>query len=356
MVAVDASIDAHSVAGGQPRSRKLRGTVDVDTFIARHSGEWQRLDELAGRRRLDGAEADELVALYRQVATHLSLVQTRAPDPQLTARLSRLLARSRAAAVGTPRVRGWSALARGVVVDFPVTVYRTWRWSVATALASVGISAAMMVWLRAHPERVHRVLPENEVHNLVDHDFSDYYSEHPAQSFAAHVWTNNALVAAMALFLGVTLVGTLYVLWQNTVNVGLVGGIMLGAGKGTILFGLLLPHGLLELSAIFVAAGIGLRTGWAWVAPGKLPRAQSLAEAGRTAGVAALGLAGVLLVSGVIEAFVTPSGLPTWVRIGIGVVAELAFITYIVVLGRRGLRAGATGDLLDDERGAYMPV
>jgi uncharacterized membrane protein SpoIIM required for sporulation len=243
-----------------------------------------------------------------------------------------------------------------VVVDFPVTVYRTWRWSVGTALASLGITAAMMLWLRAHPERIHQVLPADRVHALVDHEFSDYYSADPAQSFAAHVWTNNALVAAMALFLGVTLIGTLYVLWQNTVNVGLVGGIMLGAGKGTILFGLLLPHGLLELSAIFVSAGIGLRTGWAWLAPGKLPRSQALGEAGRTAGVAALGLAGVLLVSGVIEAFVTPSGLPTWARIGIGSAAEVAFLTYVVVLGRRGIRAGATGDLLDDERGAYLPV
>jgi uncharacterized membrane protein SpoIIM required for sporulation len=330
--------------------------VDLDSFIAQHGAQWQRLDELAGRRRLDGAEADELVALYRQVATHLSLVQTRAPEPQLIARLSRLLARGRAATVGTPRTRGWSALARGLAVDFPVTVYRTWRWWVATALASVGVSAAMMLWLRAHPERINRVLPSNEVHNLVDHEFSDYYSEHPAQSFAAHVWTNNALVAAMSLFLGVTLLGTLYVLWQNTVNLGLVAGIMLAAGKGTILFGLLLPHGMLELTAVFVASGIGLRTGWAWVAPGNRPRAESLAEAGRMAGVAALGLAGVLLVSGVIEAFVTPSGLPTWARIGIGVAAEAAFLTYVVVLGRRGVRLGATGDVVADEREAVLPV
>jgi uncharacterized membrane protein SpoIIM required for sporulation len=330
--------------------------VDVDSFIARHSGEWQRLDELAGRRRLDGAEADELVTLYRQVATHLALVQTRAPDPMLTARLSRLLARGRAAAVGTPRVRGWAALARGVTVDFPVTLYRTWRWSVGVAVASIVVSAAMMLWLRAHPERIHQVLPASRVHQLVDHDFRDYYSAHPAQSFAAQVWTNNALVAAMALFLGVTVVGTVYVLWQNTVNVGLVGGIMLGAGKGTVLFGLLLPHGMLELSAVFVAGGVGLRTGWAWIAPGRVPRAQALAEAGRMAGVVALGLAGVLLVSGVIEAFVTPSGLPTAVRIGIGAVAEIAFLVYVLVLGRRGVRAGATGDLLDDEREAVLPV
>ena len=73
--------------------------------------------------------------------------------------------------------------------------------------------------------------------------------------------------------------------------------------------------------------------------------AQSLAEAGRIAGVVALGLAGVLLVSGVIEAFVTPSGLPTAARIGIGALAELGFLTYVIVLGRRGVRAGATGDL-----------
>ncbi|MDT4916813.1 MAG: hypothetical protein QOH89_1513 [Pseudonocardiales bacterium] len=330
--------------------------MDIDSFVGRHQAEWDRLADLSTRRRLSGAEADELVALYRQTATHLSLVQTRAPDPQLIARLSRLLARGRAAAVGTARVRGWSALSRGVLVDFPVTLYRTWRWSVGVAVASIGVTAAMMLWLRAHPERVHRVLPGNEVHQLADRDFRNYYSEHPAQSFAAQVWTNNALVAALAMFLGITLIGTLYVLWQNTLNLGLVGGVMLGAGKGSVLFGLLLPHGMLELSAVFVACGVGLRTGWAWVAPGPRTRSEALAEAGRTSAVAALGLAGVLLVSGLIEAFVTPSGLPTWARIGIGALAEIAFLSYVIVLGRRGLRAGATGDLLPEESAALVPT
>jgi hypothetical protein len=92
------------------------------------------------------------------------------------------------------------------------------------------------------------------------------------------------------------------------------------------------------------------------VAPGSLPRARALAEAGRVAGVVALGLAGVLLVSGVLEAFVTPSGLPTAARIGIGVVAEVGFLGYVIVLGRRGARAGATGDLVAEEREAVLPV
>jgi uncharacterized membrane protein SpoIIM required for sporulation len=194
------------------------------------------------------------------------------------------------------------------------------------------------------------------VRQLVDRDFSNYYSEHPARAFAAQVWTNNALVAAMSLFLGVTLVGTLYVMGQNTLNLGVVGGAMLGAGKANVFFGLILPHGMLELTAVFIAGGVGLRTGWAWVAPGVLPRGRALAEAGRAAGVVALGLAGVLLVSGVIEAFVTPSGLPTAVRISIGALAEIGFLTYVIVLGRRGVRAGATGDLSAEEREDVLPV
>ncbi len=330
--------------------------MDLDAFVARHAAQWARLDELAGRRRLDGAEADELVRLYRATATHLALVQSRAPDPATSARLSGLLARARGRAVGGSRTAGWSALARGVTVDFPVVVYRAWRWWVTVALASVGVAAAMMLYLRVHPDRVGRVLSSAQIRQLVDHDFADYYREHPARSFAAQVWTNNALVAALALFLGVTVVGTLWVMVQNVVNLGIVGGAMLGAGKAGVFFGLILPHGMLELTAVFVAGGVGLRCGWAWIAPGALPRSRALAVAGRETAVVALGLVGVLLVSGVIEAFVTPSGLPTAARIGIGALAEIAFLSYVIVLGRRGVRAGETGDLRAAERGDAVPV
>ena len=57
--------------------------MDVDVFANAHSGRWQRLRELSAQRRLTGREADELVGLYRQVATHLSLLRSNAPDPAL---------------------------------------------------------------------------------------------------------------------------------------------------------------------------------------------------------------------------------------------------------------------------------
>lgn len=53
----------------------------------------------------------------------------------------------------------------------------------------------------------------------------------------------------------------------------------------------------------------------------------------------------VLAVSGLVEAFVTPSGLPTAARVAVGVVVWAAFCAYVLVLGRRADRAGETGDV-----------
>ena len=58
-------------------------------------------------------------------------------------------------------------------------------------------------------------------------------------------------------------------LWQNALNVGVAGGLMAANGKLGLFFGLILPHGLLELTAVFVAAGRRLRLGWTVSTPAR---------------------------------------------------------------------------------------
>ena len=187
-----------------------------------------------------------------------------------------------------------------------------------------------------------------EIDQLVNHDFASYYTEHPAGSFALRVWVNNSWVAAQCIAFAILLgIPIPWVLFQNAANLGLVAGLMFHAGKANVLLGLLTPHGLLELTAVFLAGAAGMRLGWTVISPGDRPRSQALAEQGRAVVSVAVGLAAVLLVSGLIEALVTPSPLPTAVRIGIGVLAEAAFMTYVVYFGRRAVRAGETGDLAD---------
>ena len=90
-----------------------------------------------------------------------------------------------------------------------------------------------------------------------------------------------------------------------------------------------------------------MQLGWSVVAPGNRPRGQVLAERGRGVVAVAVGLVVVLLVAGLIEAFVTPSPLPTLVRIAIGVAAEIAFLSYVFHFGRKAAAAGETGDVSD---------
>jgi len=329
--------------------------VDLDAYVAAHRLEWSRLEQLLkGRPR--GREVDELVDLYQRTATHLSVLQGAGNDAALVGRLSALLARARSAVTGT-RQPLWRDAARLLRRDFPAVVYRTRRWWLGAALASVLIALASGSWIATHPAVRSALVDPQRARQLVDSDFAGYYRSAPAQDFAARVWTNNAEIAAACILLGVLLgLPVVYVLLQNALNVGFAGGLLASYGKLGLFFGLILPHGLLELTAVFVAAGLGLKLGWTVVDPGRRTRSTALAEEGRALVTGALGLTVVLLVSGLIEAFVTPSGLPTWARIGVGGVAEGLFLLWVFVLGKAAVRAGATGDLDADRRGDVLPT
>ena len=187
-------------------------------------------------------------------------------------------------------------------------------------------------------------------------DFENYYSEYAATSFAAQVWTNNAWVAALCFIFGITGVGVVFVLLQNALNVGRD---RRADGRQRQARAVLRPDPAARAAGAdggLRGGGAGLKLFWAWVDPGPLPRAGALAREGRSMVTIALGLVVVLFVSGVIEAFVTPSPLPTWARIGIGALALLAFLGYVAVLGRRAARSGESGDLDAGLAGDAAPV
>jgi uncharacterized membrane protein SpoIIM required for sporulation len=333
--------------------------VDIDVFVAALRAEWVRLDALVRQRgRLSGAEVDELVALYQRVATHLSVVRSSTPDPALVAKLSSLLTRARSAVTGSS-APAWKDAVRFFTRQFPAGVYRSRYWWISTALGFLVVSAALGAWVAATPEVQATVAAPAEIRELTrpGGQFETYYSSAPASSFAAQVWTNNAWVAAGCLFFGILLgLPVVYILWQNALNVGVAAGLMASVGRLDVFLGLITPHGLLELTGVFVAAGTGLRLGWAVIDPGPRTRSEAIAAEGRTVAGMALGLVCLFLVAGVIEAFVTPSGLPTWARIAIGVVAEAAFLGYVFVLGRRAAHAGETGDVIVTDRGDQLPT
>ncbi|RBM09035.1 stage II sporulation protein M [Streptomyces sp. PT12] len=334
--------------------------MDVDVFVAAHRDEWTRLEGLLrrSRRSLTGAEADELVTLYQRAATHLSQLQSAAPDPALIGRLTALVARARSAVVGSRRST-WRDALGFFTTGFPAACYRTRHWWVPTALLFTALVAGLGWWIADSPDVQARIAAPEDLREMTrpGGSYETYYSSSPAAAFSAQVWTNNAQVAGLSLAFGALLgLPVVWLLLQNAVNVALGVGLMASADRLDVFLGLILPHGLLELTAVFVAAGVGLRLGWTVIDPGPRTRLTALAQEGRAALGMAIGLAVVLLISGVIEGFVTPSGLPTWARVAIGVAAELAFLAYVFILGRRAVAAGETGDVAEADRPAEAPV
>ncbi|MEN3305883.1 MAG: hypothetical protein V7603_2085 [Micromonosporaceae bacterium] len=319
--------------------------MDLDAFVAEHAGEWRRLEQLSRRRRLAVAEVDEMMALYQRTGTHLSMVRSRAPDPALVARLSRIVLAARASITGGPAF-SWLVVGRFFTRTFPLAVFQAWRWWCAVATVFTGMSFGLMQYVAGRPDVQVALLGGESVDKLVNQDFADYYHQFPAQEFALRVWTNNAFLTGQCLAAGILILPVLYLLANNLLNLGAVGGTMIGNGHGAEFFGLIVPHGLLELTAVFVAAGVGLRIGWAWIAPGPTrTRGRAVAETARSAMLVALGLVVVLAVSGLIEAFVTPSSLPTAMRILVGVLAWVGFLLYVFVRGAAAVRSAVRADL-----------
>lgn len=313
--------------------------MDVDRYISLHRPAWDRLAFLTkrgrrGGRQLSPTELDELVHLYQRVSGHLSHARATYADPALNSTLTQLVADANAAIYGT-RASARTAIRRFVFFTFPGAVWRIRYFVFASAALTLLPAFAVGAWIANSDAALEASGPEAVRAAYVAEDFESYYSSAPAAQFAAEVTFNNIQVAITAFALGIAgCVGTAAILVFNGANVGVAGGLFHAVGEASRFWGLILPHGLLEITAVVVAGGAGLRLGWALIDPGDRTRGRALTEEGRRSVIVVLGLVGAFVIAGLIEGFVTGSPLPTALRVLVGVAVETAFLTYIWRFGR----------------------
>jgi uncharacterized membrane protein SpoIIM required for sporulation len=330
--------------------------VDIDRFLATNRPVWDRLSELTrragrGTQRLSAAETDELIRLYQRTSTHLSYAQTTFNDPGLITRLSQLVAGAGAVVYGT-RPRTWRALGRFFTESFPAALWRIRPFLAVSFVLTFAPATILGVWLAHSPAALDAAATPAMRAAYVDEESNHYYTDHPSAEFAAEVFTNNVRVAIGAFAAGILLcIPTAIILLVNGANLGVAIGLFAAVGKLRLLFGLLIPHGLIELTSVVIAGAAGLALGWTLIDPGDRRRRDALAEEGRRAIVLVLGTACTLAVAGIIEGFVTGSAMPTALRVAIGILVEAAFLTYAVIYGRTASRAGLTGVLGERDRG-----
>jgi len=311
--------------------------------------EWARLDELS-RARLDGAGVDELIIRYRAASADLAELKTSVGDSPQGAHLSTMLVRARLRLTGaTDSIL--TQVSRFFVLQLPAALYRL-RWTtLVIALAFIAIAVGYAAWIANDPALVATFGPPDFLKDVAENQAIGYYTENPAAVFMGMVWTNNAWIALQCVLFGITGIWPVYQIIMNALNVGGLGAIMAAHDRADLLVLYILPHGMLELTCIFVAAAGGLHLFWSWVAPGNRSRGESLAAEGRALATVSLGLVFALFLAGLVEGFVTGWALPWPVKIGIGAAALAVFLIYMLVIGGRAYRRGETGDLVEYEAG-----
>ena len=310
-------------------------------FLDERAAVWRELEELvraSGRRRerLTPDAILRLGELYRSAAADLALARQRWPGEPAVGRLEELVARARHLVYAAPR-RRLSA------VSFFGTGY--WRL-VASRPLMLAVSATLLFapaalaagWAHDAPGAAGGLVPTayRSVGEPRTQGTDLGLSPDEEAGTAAEIFTNNIRVTFAAFAGGITGgVLTAAVLLYNGVLLGAVAGLAWGAGNGRPFAELVVAHGVLELSCIVVGGAAGLRLGWSLIDPGRLPRSLAVRQEAQRTVLIALGTAPWLVVAGLVEGFLTPSGLGLANAIGIGVTLGVVF--WGLVLWRGGL-------------------
>lgn len=324
--------------------------TNLDEFVRDRTPTWTELEGLvdsggSSPARLGPDAVLRLGACYRAVAADLAFARRRFPADPVVGRLERLTQRGRHAVYDTTRSHNtlrafashgyWRRVRERPVLLFiaiacialPTLLAGYWAWRDPGPAGGLVPSQYQSV---TQPRR------SGQDQGVSVDDQSD---------LAAEIFTNNIQVTFLAFAGGILLgLGTLYVLIENGIMLGAVGGLAIGAGNGRPFFELVVAHGVLELSCIAVAGVAGLRIASAIVDPGTRSRGDALRLEARAAVEIVLGTAAWLVVAGLVEGFLTPAGkgLTTVLIVGLG----LGSIYWGLVLWRGAPAAAPLTDAL----------
>jgi len=321
----------------------------ADALARSRVEEWEELEYLLSRPRLARAGVQRLGILYRRVVSDLARARRDFPADRVADYLQSLAARAH------PLVyRGRRPLLKDLghllSVEFPAAVRRLKGELLLSLLAFLGSALLTFVVASRHPAAYEAFLPESMKLRILS--VAEAYQKDPAASWvdvgeggraSTLIAFNNIQVVVLA-FAGGALLGllTLHVLLSNGILLGLVAAFARHEGAGVPLARFVAAHAPLELSVIVLAGAAGLSMGHAFFRPGERPRLTVAVEAARRAVTIALGGASVLLVSALIEGYLSPSALPFSLKVAAGLFSGgllWGFLFLAPVSGSSGSRA-----------------
>ncbi len=327
--------------------------MNLSNFIEQNQTHWRELDELVKRANkniagLSESELERLGRIYRMATSDLALAQREFAGHNVTTYLNQLVGRSHSAIYRGEPMR-WQAIRSFYAQTLPALVQQI-RWYILASLLVFLIPAViayLVVW--QDPDFIY-VLMGPEIAELVSMiESGELWTEIAPTvraSASTAILTNNIQVMFITFAGGVTAgLLTVYVLAFNGLHLGAVFGLLQAHSLSYGLTEFIMAHGFIELSVIFVAGGCGLFMGDGLLRPGLQGRVHVLVERSKQAVQIILGCMPLLILAGIIEGFISPSTLPWWMKLLVGMVTGAVLWKYwlssgVEHLGTISRRAG----------------
>ncbi len=288
-------------------------------WLEKRRPHWNRLEALLEQTRSGGpqglsrSELRELALLYRQVAADLSALREDRSTQNFARSLNLLLARAHNI-IYTGQKSSFFEVIRFFRYSYPRIFRRNLRFvSAAFLLFAAGAVIGALLTL-TQPQFMHRLLGEGMVETIERKQMWTHSIVSIKPFASSAIMTNNLSVSFTTFAFGMTAgVGTVYMMLMNGLLLGVIGVACWLSGMSLSLWSFVAPHGVLELPAIFIAGGAGLKLAHGLLFPGLLSRRDSLTVAGAEAVRLVVGIIPILIIAGVLEGFLSPSGLsPAW--------------------------------------------
>lgn len=313
----------------------------MNQFLDQRKDNWKRLEDLlemmpgGGLRGLSKMEVREFGELYRRVASDLAIARAETRDAKLINYLNSLVIRAHGR-IYRAEGEGANLIWKFFATDLPRTFRANWRYMALAFGIFVGFAIFGFIATWYDTDFTHFVMLSGITSEITAGNQWWLRLNDANQIGATSILSNNILVTmrvfAMGAFFGV---GAFYDLAFEGARLGSVFGACykLNPPFGNSLATFVVGHGVVELSTIFFCGGSGMMIGYAIIDPGDLTRGQALKKKGMEAAKIVIGCACFLVVAGIIEGFLSPSGLPAFVKVATGVGTGLAMYSYLFFAG-----------------------
>lgn len=323
--------------------------MNVKQFVKMHREDWKQLEQLvvtmSKRKKANTGETiTNYHRIYQKTAQNLSYSQTYFPHDEVTGYLNGLVSKSHNL-LYKDQVSSFKQIRHFFSSLFIGLLLEQWKFVVAAMMLFFIGAIGSFIAVVNDPLHIYAILPAEIAQGVNPEQLGKGDGAVNSSLMSASIMTNNIKVAFFAFAGGITFgLVTVYLLINNGIIIGALAALFWHHEKSYDFWAYIVPHGMIELTAIFIAGGAGLLMGYKLFVPGQYTRGYQLKHHAKRSVQLLLGTIPLFVIAGVIEGFITPAKISLEAKYIVAFLTVIGFSLYIIIGKLKLNSATSTGD------------